>query len=455
MEFLTSLPYFKNMFKLFFSLLFFSSALFAIDLEIAIPTSAKMLPLEFSPIENQQKTLSDEYLGQVLRVLQFDFHHNGFTYLIDFATKKRMHMDLKTQKIVSAKKIQAFITIIPKVQNRTLYIQFKKAKAPKKQTIKLELTGVLAQDRKNIHKAHDKIVKTLFNVDGIASSKIIFTKKIENKTHSLGYQSEIWMADWDGGNAKRLTKPEQFHLTPKFVPTSSGQDPEYFLSSNYQTGQPKLHLGQIGTEKTFAIVKLRGNQLLPAMSLQKDKIAFISDAAGRPDLFLVHYNPVTKKFSKPYQLYTYPGSSTASPCFSPDGRQIAFVSDKTGTPRIYILDISKKGKQGAQLLTKKNLENSCPNWSSDGKQLVYVAKVNGIRQIWFYDFATRHELPLTTDSINKENPTWGPDNLHILFNNVDKKNIQLYMLHVNHPMPVQITFGSGEKKYPHWEVWVD
>jgi len=186
---------------------------------------------------------------------------------------------------------------------------------------------------------------------------------------------------------------------------------------------------------------LRGNQLLPAISSGKTELAFISDAAGRADLFIKQYN--TERKTKPRQLFSYPGASNASPSFSPDGK-IAFVSDKTGTPRIYIIDLLHK--HPPMLLTRKHVENTCPSWSPDGKKIAYIAKVEGVRQIWIYDLITKQESALTRGGFNKENSVWAPDNLHIYFNSVDKKQTQLYMLHINHPNPIQITFGAGEKK---------
>ena len=131
---------------------------------------------------------------------------------------------------------------------------------------------------------------------------------------------------------------------------------------------------------------------MPAVSLKRDKIAFICDAAGRSDLFVQSLNSDKNSVTKPFQLYSYPRSTQASPTFNPDGSKIAFVSDKDGSARIYIIP-SHQGEKRAEpvLITKQNPESSCPSWSPDGTKLAYSAKTKGVRQIWIYDFTSNEE----------------------------------------------------------------
>jgi len=183
-------------------------------------------------------------------------------------------------------------------------------------------------------------------------------------------------------------------------------------------------------------------------------LAFISDATGRADLFIQKLDASGMLVGKPQQLFSYPGSTQASPTFSPDGSKIAFVSDKDGTPRIYIIpsEITNNKRAKPVLLTKQNKENTCPNWSPDGKKIAYSAKTNGVRQIWIYDFEAEQELQLTTGPGNKENPCWAPDSLHLVFNSTDPDSTELYLVNLNQPEAVQITKGPGKKHYPTWGI---
>ncbi len=185
------------------------------------------------------------------------------------------------------------------------------------------------------------------------------------------------------------------------------------------------------------------------LSLQKDKIAYISDARGNPDLFVQSFNIHQGAVGKPYQLFASPGSAQASPSFSPDGKKIAFVSDKDGCPRIYTISLESSNRD-IQLITKRNKENICPSWSPDGKKLAYSAKTNGIRQIWLYDFTTGEERQLTYGQGIKENPSFAPNSLHVVFNITEGEQTNLCIMHIEQKEFTKISEGSGVKHYPTW-----
>lgn len=228
-----------------------------------------------------------------------------------------------------------------------------------------------------------------------------------------------------------------------------------FVFVSYEIGQPKIYLGDLESGATQRLSLLKGNQLMPTLSRQRDKIAFISDVTGNPDLFLQKFDPESGLEGKPRQIYATHKATQGTPSFSPDGNRIAFVSNKDGSPRIYVLDIPAPGtplkETKATLISKANRENSAPNWSPDGTKLAYCSMTQGVRQIWVYDFTTGKERQLTQGAGNKENPSFAPNSLHLVFNsNANGKN-ELYLVNLNQPESARITFGDGEKQFPSWE----
>lgn len=69
------------------------------------------------------------------------------------------------------------------------------------------------------------------------------------------------------------------------------------------------------------------------------------------------------------------GGKDTSPKWSPDGRQIAFMSTRNGAPQIYILPVQGMGGEARQL-TRHERGAMAPAWSPDGKQIAYLSRLN-------------------------------------------------------------------------------
>jgi len=323
-----------------------------------------------------------------------------------------------------------------------------------------QISGISLHENKSeneevAHKLSDAIHKIIFGIEGIATSKIIYALQIpDSKKPAKDWPSEIWMCNYDGSGQIQLTKEDAISITPLFFPPAKGYQANKILYVCYNNGLPKIHLMTLGETKGRELINLRGNQLLPAITRSRDTLAFISDAGGRADLFVQYFNPSTGPVGKPIQAYTFPSSVQASPTFSPDGSHIAFVSDKDGTPRVYVIETPTTGLKKlptSNCLTTLNRENTCPSWSPDGTKLAYSAKTNGIRQIWIYDFSEQKETQLTSGSNHKENPCWAPNSLHLVYNTCDRDSSELFIINLNDRKSYKITSGPGKKHYPAWE----
>ncbi len=74
----------------------------------------------------------------------------------------------------------------------------------------------------------------------------------------------------------------------------------------------------------------------------------------------------------------------SQPKFSPDGKWIAFLSDREGTENVWIMKAD--GSEPKQVSKDPNSEFASPSWSPDGKY-IFVSKTNfgiGPREIWMY-----------------------------------------------------------------------
>ena len=427
------------------------------EIRVHLTTQTQLSPIYIGKLSSQGSALDPSYLSELDQILQHDLNYNAASQVLSRSAEKEQLLQATSPSIAlnpqTWKSYGVPHVIRWEVSGKTLNLAVLTTQSGSvKHFNEIPLTGELSSDRRQIHKLADAVTKTLFNIEGIAHSRILYSYQVKNPNpDGSEWLSEIWECDWDGANARQITHEKSYCVTPILLPHSSQYTNDRFVYVSYKMGQPKIYIASLKEGVGKRLVDLRGNQLLPCISQKRDKIAFISDAGGRTDLFLQPLNPHSGEVGKPIQLYSYPRSTQASPTFSPDGSKIAFVSDKDGGMRIYVINATpSETRANAIMISKLNRENSCPCWSPDGRKLAYSAKTNGIRQIWIYDFATGEESQLTSGAGNKENPYWAPDSMHIVFNSTDSASSELYIVNIHQHDVLKISRGPGKKHYPTW-----
>lgn len=426
------------------------------EIKIYLPTTNPMTPLYVADWTSSSSSIDEVHVSKLLDIFKYDLRHGGFSSLLgrdSFMEETLKNPDKQIAFAPAAwKEKGAAYVILGKTTGQTLTVScFSVLARTLKHLPPITLSGNLAADRQQIHRLADTLNKVLYDKEGISHSKILYCLQKPGPAGNKSWVSEIWECDWDGANAKQVTHENSYCVTPVYLPADGVQTSDRFVYVSYKMGQPKIFIASVQEGKGKRLIDLRGNQLLPAISKQRDKIAYICDASGRTDLFLQHLNPHSGRADTPQQLFSYPRSTQASPTFSPLGDKIAFVSDKDGSAKIYIIPAKAGARRHTPLLiSKKNQENSCPAWSPDGTKIAYSAKTKGVRQIWIYDFASGEERQLTDGPNHKENPSWAPDSMHLVFNSTSGENSNLFVVNLNQPEAIKITSGPGKKTYPAW-----
>lgn len=294
------------------------------------------------------------------------------------------------------------------------------------------LTNDLTKDRQALLKLASKISQIILKKPSFVANKILFCNK-----------GALYTMDYEGKQVQKLHTGCHDCTTPTSI-NNAGQ----FVFVSFDEGQSKLMQACPG-QKAKPIVKLRGNQLLAAVSNKTNCIAYICDAASRADLYIQPFSPSHGAFKKPIQLFAKNGSVQASPTFHPNGTKLAFVSDQSGSTDIYLIDLLKnKGKKSLpklQHIITKTKNNTSPCFSACGRILAYLSKVNGIRQVWIYNFESKESKQITFDAQNKESPCFSPCSQYILYNTSSNEH-NIFLIGLESKQAIQLT-NKGDCQY--------
>ncbi|MBU1910540.1 MAG: Tol-Pal system beta propeller repeat protein TolB, partial [Verrucomicrobia bacterium] len=146
------------------------------------------------------------------------------------------------------------------------------------------------------------------------------------------------------------------------------------------------------------------------------------------------------------RLTTSPQAAEASPCWSPDGNRIVYVSDQPGTPQLYT--ISRSGGR-PQRLTSRGLENVAPDWGANG-WIAFASKVGGRYQICIMNPDTQEIRQLTADGADYEDPSWAPDGRHIACARTAGYRSAIYLVDTMGDPPLPLLNTSGDWFSPSW-----
>ena len=171
-----------------------------------------------------------------------------------------------------------------------------------------------------------------------------------------------------------------------------------FMVSQVNTTRP-------GTKATETV----NSAPLPAASL----LAFASDQNGNLDIYTMHGD------GSGLTNITNNSAYDGSPFWSPNGRQIAFMSDRDGSNQIFLMDAD--GSNVIQLTSGEGSYGFDGNghnpWSPDGSKLIlgYAAPGESSSKLQVIDITDKSIKTLTSEPGQYLQPSWSPDGRYIAF----------------------------------------
>lgn len=157
----------------------------------------------------------------------------------------------------------------------------------------------------------------------------------------------------------------------------------------------------------------------PSISPDGKYVAFFSEKnVFTLDLFLAETSSgkIIKKLSSVVKNNEIDDFSfiESSGTWSPDGKKFAFVIFSKGLNKLAILDVKKARITGEIEIT--GVTSFCnPAWSPDGKKIVISGMVDGISDLYLYNMGSGAVKRLTDDFTSNIHPSWSSDGNYIVF----------------------------------------
>jgi TolB protein len=135
-----------------------------------------------------------------------------------------------------------------------------------------------------------------------------------------------------------------------------------------------------------------------------------------------------------------------SPAWSPDSRQLAYVSFENNQSSIWVQTL-RSGNRFK--VSARPGVNGAPSFSPDGRKLVItLGGVDGNLDIYVLDINSRRTTRLTTHRAIDTEGTWSPDGEYIYFNSDRSGGPQIYRIRATGGSPERVTFEGSYNARP-------
>lgn len=262
-------------------------------------------------------------------------------------------------------------------------------------------------------------------------------------------EQQVWAADVADGRPRLLGT---MNCTPEGCEDIQiSPDGQYAVWS----GQHKLWLAPVsGAKPVRQLAYIRGNNVQPRWSPDSKEIAFVSERGTHALIGIYRFGSSTIRYIDPSVFHD------TLPRWSPDGLKLAFIrmtgggSYFLGRPQPFAIEVWNAGSGNTNVIwqSTNDANGSFPDqWEADafqfaaGDRLVFASQEDGWPHLYSIPVSGGTPLLLTPGNYSYLGVTLTPDRRSLLFasneDDVDRRHI--WRVGVAHPGPVALTHGAS------------
>ena len=276
-------------------------------------------------------------------------------------------------------------------------------------------------DREVAHQFADDIVETITGNPGIATTKIAFVGTASGP-------KEIYFADYDGNNSRRLTSDRSISVAPSLGPGARN-----LAYTGYHEGYPDVYVIDVASGARQRVVKAPGTNSGAAISPDGGKMALTMSKDGNPEIY------VTGLRGGMARRLTRTRGVESSPTWSPNGGELIYSSDDGGSPQLYRIGA---GGGGARMLSSGFGYCTDPSWSPDGKKVAFTVRSGGGFSVAVMELGGGGARIVASG----QNPVWVRNSRHLIYSTGSSLNL----LDVQNGRTTTIVSGLGKVSEPTW-----